>query len=59
MNIMRWFTCPICHGDGGWTEVIDPEIGGPYYHCEWCKRTGRLNLWQWLKYMWWKMRGEW
>ena len=45
--------CPICEGKGGWTEIIDPEIGGPYFRCWTCNQTGgisllkRLSIWFW------------
>lgn len=37
--------CPICEGEGGWTEVIDYWIGGPYTPCLTCNETGNINLW--------------
>jgi hypothetical protein len=43
--------CQICNGEGGWTEVIDREIGGPYYPCQTCNKTGTISLWTWI-YIW-------
>lgn len=36
---MKW-NCPACKGAGGETEIIDPEIGGPWYDCGFCKGEG-------------------
>lgn len=47
--------CPLCHGEGGWREIIDPMLGGPWYTCGLCEGTGRTtkHLWgaamNWLK----------
>jgi len=47
------FVCPLCEGYGGWTEVVDYYIGGPYYDCTYCKTKGwvtckeRLHWWLW------------
>jgi len=38
-------TCPMCDGEGGWTEVVDPYIGGPYLPCEMCGEKGYVSLW--------------
>ena len=31
--------CLECRGDGGWREIIEPELGGPWYDCGWCEGT--------------------
>lgn len=35
--------CPMCNGAGEYTEIIDPEIGGPSYQCGFCGGTGRMT----------------
>jgi len=35
--------CQDCGGRGGYTETIDPWIGGPHYDCGWCEGTGRTT----------------
>lgn len=44
--------CPHCEGKGGWTEVIDRELGGPHYDCGYCDTNGHVNWQQWLSYRW-------
>lgn len=44
--------CPHCDGDGGWTEVVSYELGGPHYDCEYCDATGRVYWQRWLSYRW-------
>lgn len=46
-------SCQECHGEGGYTEIIDYEIGGPHYECGWCEGTGYVTphlRGEWLKY---------
>lgn len=46
-------SCQECHGEGGWTDVIDPELGGPYYECGYCEGTGYVTphlRGEWLRY---------
>ncbi len=45
--------CPICKGEGGWTEYIDlePGMGGPYTPCGACGTTGKVGIW-WLVSHW-------
>jgi hypothetical protein len=35
--------CQECGGMGGYTEVIDRELGGPWYDCGFCEGTGRTT----------------
>jgi len=46
-------TCPMCDGEGGWTEVVDPWISGPYYPCEMCSEKGYISLWVWIQFHFW------
>ena len=39
-SMPRPLTCPFCRGAGGYREIIDPEIGGPWYDCELCEGLG-------------------
>ena len=59
MKLLRWFRCPICDGDGGWSESILTYADGPWWPCQWCKETGRLHIGQWLTYRWLSMIGRW
>lgn len=43
--------CPMCHGEGGYTEVIDPELGGPWEPCGLCKGTGIVSQSQRMRYV--------
>lgn len=46
-------TCQECGGSGGWREIIDPEIGGPWFDCGCCRGTGLVTAWdraQWLRW---------
>ena len=57
-DFSRWFTCPICDGEGGEKEVILDDGTGPYYPCNFCHTTGKVKLFEWLKYKWWELKGE-
>ena len=44
--------CPACNGNGG---EYDPILwngvgGGPYYECPYCKGTGKVSLFKWLRW---------
>lgn len=41
--------CPMCDGEGGYDEIIDPFLGGPYYRCGYCQGRGVVGVWKWLK----------
>jgi hypothetical protein len=34
--------CQFCGGHGGWTEVIDRELGGPWITCGMCCGCGAV-----------------
>ena len=36
-------SCMECRGEGGFREIIDPEIGGPWFDCGWCEGTGYMT----------------
>ena len=36
----RKLVCQACRGQGGEREIIDPEIGGPWFECGWCEGLG-------------------
>ena len=57
MKLLRWFACPCCDGEGGWTDIVDPELGGPYYPCDYCHEEGRVTLYGWLLWEYYKLRG--
>jgi hypothetical protein len=40
---VKKLACQECRGEGGWREIIDPEIGGPWYPCEWCEGSGFVS----------------
>ena len=47
------YGCRECKGRGGWVEVIDIEIGGPWETCGWCEGTGHMTGWHlglWLRF---------
>ena len=49
----KGLSCQECRGEGGWKEIIDPEIGGPWFDCGWCEGTGFMtpfNRGYWLRY---------
>lgn len=46
--------CPICEGEGGWVEVIDYWIGGPYSGCNTCDGDGDVSLWTLLSIWFWE-----
>jgi hypothetical protein len=57
----KWFVlkdvltiCPYCKGEGGERDIIDFEIGGPWYPCGFCN-GGYMNP---LKKIYWKYQ-EW
>ena len=37
--------CQDCGGAGGYTETIDPWLGGPWVPCGWCEGTGLVTRW--------------
>lgn len=46
-------TCQECGGAGGHTEVVSPELGGPWEECGYCEGLGRVTphvRGLWLKY---------
>lgn len=49
----RKLTCQECGGSGGYTEVVCPELGGPWVECGWCEGLGLVTPHArglWLKY---------
>lgn len=42
----RPLVCQECGGMGGHTEVIDRELGGPWFDCAWCQGTGFVDGWR-------------
>jgi hypothetical protein len=55
--IEKMFECPFCHGEGGETDVITDDGCGPYYPCEICNRTGKMNIFRKLYF--WMMEKIW
>jgi hypothetical protein len=49
-SMPRKLVCQECGGMGGWTEVVNPEIGGPWFECGYCEGLGYVTPW---------MRGQW
>ena len=39
-SMPRALICPFCSGAGGHREIIDPEIGGPWFDCGLCEGLG-------------------
>ena len=46
--------CPICEGKGGWTDVIDCWLGGPYEPCYVCNEKGSIGIWKWMSIWFWE-----
>ena len=39
-SLPRRYVCPFCSGAGGHREIIDLEIGGPWFDCGLCEGLG-------------------
>lgn len=52
-------TCRTCNGKGGWTEIIDPEIGGPYFDCQACETKGTISIRRWWSLWFWDHAPVW
>ena len=50
---MPRLTCNYCEGEGGWTDVIDYWIGGPYTPCGVCDERGTVSLRKWISIWFW------
>ena len=49
----RKLVCQECRGLSGYIEIIDSELGGPWYPCGWCRGTGFVTPYDrglWLRY---------
>ena len=46
-SLQRSLTCPFCRGAGGHREIIDPEIGGPWFECSLCEGLGITSPQRW------------
>ena len=44
-SLPKLLFCQECHGEGGWIEITDSEIGGPWYDCGFCEGTGYVSPW--------------
>jgi hypothetical protein len=50
----QWFKCPACDGEGGETDYIDWETGGPWEECGICNGTGRTGIKMLFLWWWWE-----
>jgi len=48
--IEKIMKCPICEGEGGWTEIVDTYLGGPHETCGYCEGVGKISPWRWFDY---------
>lgn len=39
---MKKVQCPMCHGNGGYTDVILDDGTGPFENCGYCKGKGEM-----------------
>ena len=51
--------CEMCKGEGGWTEIIEWEIGGPYFECPACDTKGTISIRRWWSLWFWDHVPEW
>ena len=48
--------CMECGGRGGGIEIVDPELGGPWWPCEYCEGTGLMT--PYLRGVWLRMKRD-
>ena len=46
----NYMNCPICKGEGGYTEKILDDGSGPYYPCYYCDDIGKISLFKLISY---------
>jgi hypothetical protein len=54
LSMARKLLCQECGGSGGYRELVNYYIGGPWYDCGWCEGTGYLTPWLRGRWLWMK-----